>query len=510
MIKEFYKTDRNLIIELLKEEQIKENEIKDLYELLNENDDELIFHIYTFFNKNPEFLDYEKFSKITGVPIYVLSKIFKERPVKVHFPIANNESSELATAYIFLFDKETSKSSFTQKEELRRIKKLLKERNIGKDFFVIFDKNFKGDSYLLSIAAGIFLPDYSLEDFAFTGKVNEEGEIYPVGYIPKKEEVAKEKGLKLITYNDVSHIDELIYYLGDKPVDIPFLQLSNKTKEEAYISLEKLENKIKEKTPFYSLKKIEKFFELNKEDLLLITGFLSEPEDLEKDNPWIEVIKQFEEKLKKIYSNIRRKKRILHFAGSISTLAFAFGIKIGAKKPVTVYHYQADDYHLVADLSDKNKIRKIKHIKGDLELLEIKKLKENENANEIAVVVWIASHNPYGDVIVFSEGKSWDIFGIETKEYKGNLPLPEDIDSEGFWIEIVREIYTAINKLKNKKYRYFHIFLSSPVPIAFCLGMAVGHFINGGIVYNLNLSEKRKLPYYSVFKIEDDRLKSIF
>ncbi len=505
MIKELYKTNREIALNLVKDEQLNVEDIEELYELLREEDNELLFAIYNFFNKNPDYLDFEKFSTITNLPAFVLHKIFIERPIKAKFPVVNNHQAQIATAYIFKFDKEIPKNSFLEKYELSKIKKLLKTKGISKDFFVIFDKNFKGKSYLLAVASGLVLPEYTLDGFLFTGEVNEEGEIYPVGFIEKKEMLAKKHNLKLITYGDVYHIDELIYYLGDIPIDIPFLHLSNKPLEEAYISLEKLENKIKEKIKFYSLDKIEKFFELKKEDLILTTEYLSKPD--KDENHWIETIKEFEEKLKKIYTKIPRKKRILHFAGSISSLAFGFGIKLGAKKPVVVYHYQADDYYEVIDLSDENEIRKIKHIKDKLEILEIKNLNENKNAKEIAIALWIASHNPYGDVLRFSEDKNWKVIGIEAKEFKGNLPLPKNFSNKDLWIEVVRELYTVLNNLKSEKYEKFHLFLSSPVAISFALGMAVGHFINGSVY---NISKDKDIPYFKIFDIEDKNLHSLF
>lgn len=505
MIKQLYQTDKNLAIRLINEEEIKPEETQELYELLNEKDDELLFAIYSYFNKNPQHLDLKKFSQITKIPVFVLHKIFTEKPIKVKFPVVNNKEADIASAYIFIFNKEIPQNTFFNKEELKIIKRFLKQRNINRNFFVIFDKQFKGKSYLLAVVAGLILPEYILEDFAFTGEVNEEGEIYPVGYIKNKKKIADKNNLNLITYEDIYHIDELIYYLGEEAIDIPFVQLSNKTEEEAYISLEKLENKIKEKINFYSLEKLEKFFGISKKDLILTSEYLPKPE--KDNNQWINTIKTFEEKLKKIYSSIKRKKRILHFSGSISSLAFGFGIKLGTKKPVIVYHYQADNYHKVIDLSNEEQIRQIKHIKEKLENLEIKQLKGNKNAKELAIAIWIAGHNPYGDVLRFSENKNWEVIGIEAKKFKGNLPLPKKREYENLWLEITREIFTVINDMKNKKYERIHIFLSSPVAISFASGMAIGHFING-TVYNINKNDET--PYFATFNIEDKALYSMF
>ncbi|WP_297493484.1 SAVED domain-containing protein [Persephonella sp.] len=503
MIKQLYKNSPDILVKAINEDSIKDKDVDQLYDLLKDylQDNELTFAIYKFFDRNPEYLDCQKFSKSTGLSVQVVKEIFNTRPTKVYFPLANHEYSDIASAYVFSLKSKTEKFSFSNKSDLIKIKDLLKNKGIKKNFFVIFDKNFTQRSYLLSVACAFFLSDYVFDSYAFTGEINSEGEIFDVGFIRQKEKITKEKGLRLISPKDADHIDEIIYYLGEEPIDIPFLQLSNKTEEEALISIEKLSEKIKEKSPFFNLKKLEKFFNINREDILLITGFLPQisKEDLKKENEWIKTIKTFEEKLKNIYSKISRKKRILHIASSVSSLAFGMGIKFGAKKPVVIYHYQADEYFPVIDLSDDKKIRQIKQVKKEINLLEAEYLKKSENSRDLAVAIWIASHNLFGDVLRFCENKSCDVIGIKLKDNQGNLP----VSNGRLWVDIVNQIYSVLNQLKNQKYERLHFFISSPVAISFALGMSVGHFING-TVYNKNNQ------YFPVFEVEDSRMRSIF
>lgn len=503
MIKQLYKNDKKILLKTIDEDTIPEEHINQLYELLKENneDNELTFAVYKFFDRNPEYFDYKKFSNSTGLSVQVVKEIFRTRPKRAYFPVANEKHSDVASAFVFITKSKTEKFSFSKKPDLERIKDLLEIKGIKDNFFVIFDKNFSQTSYLLSVVCAVFLPQYVLDCYAFTGEVNSEGEINDVGYLKQKERAVKEKGLTLITPEDVSHIDELLYYLGDYPVDIPFLQLSNKPFEEAVISIEKLSDRIKEKSPFFDLKKLEKFFGIKREDLLLTTGILPQidEKDLEKENEWIKTIKTFEEKLKKIYSKIRRKKRILHFAGSISSLSFGLGVKFGIKKPVVVYHYQADEYFPVIDLSDDRKIRDTKQIKKVTDLLETEFLTKKENSRDLGVAIWVASHNPFGDVVRFCQDKDCDVVGIRLKDNQGNIPV---YDTE-LWVKIVNQLYSVLNDLKNKRYERLHFFISSPVAVSFVLGMSVGHFING-TVYNKGSS------YYPVFNIDDDRMRSIF
>ncbi|WP_457622954.1 SAVED domain-containing protein, partial [Persephonella sp.] len=126
-----------------------------------------------------------------------------------------------------------------------------------------------------------------------------------------------------------------------------------------------------------------------------------------------------------------------------------------------------------------------------------------------------ASHNPYADVESFlkDEKRDYPIVKIESKEFQGNIPLPKDFEEldDDYWIRYVSEIYSALNILKNiYNIKRFHFFLSVPVPIAFGLGMAVGHFWDG-IIYNMSFKKNTDgKKYFPVFHINDKNLISIF
>ncbi|WP_457641255.1 SAVED domain-containing protein [Persephonella sp.] len=507
----------NKLKRVIKDRNIYYKEIDDLYKILTgEYPEELKFLTWDLIRKDDGFLNFEKLKENLNLPESIIKKIFRSNPVKVRFPIALDGYSDLATAYIIPLDKDTKILTFSQNKEmessLKIIKNLVTRKNPDiKSFFVIFDKDFTGRSFMLAVTAGLLLPQKNIEDFAFTGYLNEKGEIFPVSHISEKEKTTRKYGYKLITPDVVDTVDQLIYWLGDQPVDIPFIQLFGKDFEEALISVGKLEKKIQEKNPFFSLKGLERIFDLKKEDLILHRdGFLPviSEKDLDKENEWIKTVEQFEEKLENIYLKVKNKKRVLHISISIAALAFAFGVKLGTKKPVVLYHYQSDDYYPVIDLSDKNKIRKIKLIKKDIkqyEKIKVKTLKDQDSAKEIAVAIWFASHNPYGDTVRLAEDKGWNVVGIETKNHQGNIPLPNETGDEDYWIHYVSETYSYINFLKNdSNTERFHFFISSPVQISFALGMAVGHFIEG-IVYNHN-----KTTYYPIYRINEEKLRSVF
>jgi len=526
-----FKGQREKLKEYLKSGNIPVGEIDDLYSLLNEESipDDIKFLVYQQIKENKDLFHIDKLSKTLNLPPIVVKKIFKSAPIKAKFPIALEKDKDIATAYIIPLEKPIQSNTFSSNREIREgiktIKSLLKTKNIPiKDFFVIFDKNFDGKSFMLSILAGLTLPQESLKKFAFTGVLNEEGEIFPVGYISFKEEISKENGLILITPDHLDTVEELIYYLGDEKVDIPFVFFIKRPPNEAKLSLKKLESKIKEKVPFFSIEKLCNLFGFVQEDLIVnFENFLPvlDTDELDTDNLWSNQVKTFEQKLKYIYSKFEYKKRVLHFAlgGVPSSLAMALGIKLGAKKPIILYHYQSDEYFPVIELSDYKNLRKIKYIrknlKENLENIEFFLEDTFSNTKDIAVSIWLASHNPHFDVENYLKQtkKEFDLLKIESKDFQGDIPLPDDFEdiSKDYWVRYISEIYSLLNILKNNKgVQNYHIFLSVPVVIAFGLGMAVGHFWKG-VIYNYNFGAKTSdTKYYPVFKLEDKRLRSFF
>ncbi|GAB6078763.1 SAVED domain-containing protein [Hydrogenobaculum acidophilum] len=537
--KHLYEKNKQTAINCILDGSLKPEDIEEIYDIIKEQkDDELFYAFYEFLRKNQDKINYDKLEKATSITKNVLERIFLyEKPKIAYFPSVSLQEGRLCKVMVFIFDeniestslpRSTSMPRFTSlprftsmprynslnyREEIEAVRKIFKKRYPNKDFFVMFDSNFKGSSFTLALLSALFLKEETLKKFAFTGDVKESEDILKVNYLDQKKKVAQDAQLKLITYEDVSNVEELLYYLGDGPIDIPFINI-NREMSEALNSLEKLENAIKEKINFFSLEKLSRFFNINKEDLILTIESLPPiaEEELSKENPWIKTVLEFESKLKNIYDKAGSRKRIIHFVGSVSSLVFGLGVKFGSRKPVMVYHYQADAYNMVLDLSDEDKLRRIKHIKEHLELLKLENIKSAPNQEEVGVVIYFASHSPLGDVLRFSENKSLDVFLVEAKNIKGNIPIPKKgeenfFDLVSLWSEIVREIYSALNMLKDR-YKKLHIFLSAPVPIAFCLGMAVGHFMNA-IVYNYN-TKSQNTPYYPVFDTFDERLKSHF
>jgi len=518
--------------EIIKNGGIVPEEKEDLYKLLINNDisdeheNEIKFLVWKLIKKRNDLFDVELLSKLLNISELNVKKIFKSIPIEVKFPIALDDKGELATAYIIPLSKPSDRLTFSSNKEtqeaLKTIQKILKNKNYEiQNFFVIFDKNFSDKSFMLSIAAGLLLPKENIQNFAFTGVVNEEGEVFDVGYIPEKEKAAKKENLKLISPDILDTIDELVYWLGSEPVDIPFIYSIKRPEEEPISALNKIEKKIKENKPYFSIEGLENIFGIKKEDLFFnYDNWLPvlEEEQVNEENEWIKQVENFEEKLRNIYSKIDSKNRVLHLAFAVPvSLAMGLGIKLGAKKPVIIYHYQSDEYLPVIDLSDVRKLRRIKYIRKDiknqLKNIEVDIPEKIKNNEDVAAAIWLASHSPYGDTQNYlkSNEKDWDLIKIESQDFQGDITLPYEDIKEDYWIRYVSEMYSVLNILKNDyQIQRYHFFLSVPVPIAFALGMAIGHFWEG-YIYNYNFkSSDEKNKYYPVFNMKDDRLKSIF
>jgi len=498
---EKYKNDPSKRLKIIKSKKLTEEDKPVLYELLTDKNvsDEEKFLIWKAIKQKNDLLDVEKLSELLNMPALNIKKIFTSTPIEVKFPIALKDKAEITKAYIIELPKETDTLSFSSKEEKIEALKTIKDI-VNKPFFVIFEKDFTHKSFMLAVLVGLLTKGENIDKFAFTGVVNKEGEIFSVDGIEEKEKVAKEQGLKLIKPDYADTIDELLYWIGEEAIDIPFLIMVNKSTEEAKTALTKLEKEIKDKKPYFSIEKLKNIFDIQEEDLYL---YYDKPLS-EKEEEWQNLIKLFEEKLKNIYSKFENKIRILHIAfATPASLAMGFGIKLGTKKPVILYHYQSDKYVPVIDLSSAETIRIVKGMK---EIEKIKyEIKNIQNTEDVAVEIRLASHNLTSDVENYlkANNKDYAIVNIQTLN-AGNLPLPEKNE----WAEYISEIYTLLNDLKNQYHiNRYHIFLSTPVAIAFALGMAIGHFWDT-YIYNYNPKAEIKNKYFKV--LEGKNLESIF
>lgn len=488
--------DRHTLIEYIKSRQVKREELEELYSLLNSNDEELIYTVYRFLDENPEYVDYPLLSKTTGIEEKVLKTVLTTTPIKAFFPVVDAEKHTIATVYLFQLPFKTEKSSFSDRPELKKIKKYLQGKNHPvKDFFVVFDTDFKGSSYMLAVISALFLPEEKLGRYAFTGEVNWEGEIVSVDFLKEKEKASQKNNLILITPEIFKTVDHMLRCLTSEEIDLPFAVI-NKSDDEIKKSLLKLEKEIKEKNPLYSLKKQLLILGLKEEDLYLNVENIPPTKE-----EWEKKLNTIKQKLLKIHSSAYTEKINLHIATSIASLSFATGVVLGAKRSYVLYHFQNDRYFPVIDLSSPERLRNIKQINRNI-------LKNSKNINieinikdssEVNLILYLASHNPVADVLNFTKNKNYVY--ITDRNFQGKIPIKPYL-----WEEYVSEIYSAVNQLREKYLiGRFNLFISCPSVIAMALGMAVGNFIDIS-VYNYFPQTREK--YFKVF--ETAQLRTVF
>ncbi len=491
-MKDIYNKDRKIFFELLEDKQIKKEDIPFLCEVLGSSkNEEDIYQVYRFFRNNPEYIDYDAISKTTGIDKDVLVEIFTKNPVKSYFPVANKNDADIITAYIFKLSKKSHKHAFIEKDGIDNVRSLIDDGKIPiKDFFVIFDKGFTGNSYLLSVVAGLLLDDKVLSDYAFTGEVNKKGDIIPVNFLEAKRKACNEKGLKLISPQEVQNIDELTFFMGSKEMDVPFLVL-NKDKTEIERSLEKIEQIIKKTKAQYSLDKLLKIFSLEKEDFYVETSNVAPQEEV-----WMSLLNRVKDKLQKIYSSLNHPKITLHIATSIASLSVGIGVILGIKRSYVIYHFQNEEYFPVLHLDTPQSLRSLKQTTKDiLEHQEFINIDMHiENSESINLILHLASHNPVADVVSFTKNQSYVY--ISDKRSQGNLPLDEEL-----WRGYLSEVYSLINILKARYLiKRFDLFISCPSAMALALGMIVGNYFDINVYnYYRNLPEK----YFRVFNITE-------
>lgn len=450
---------------LLKADKMMEGDKNYLIDDLIGSDNELSFEIYKYMLRNPEFIDYKQIAQKSGLPKEVVEYIFNTKPIKVHFPATNGNISDIITAYIIKLPVETPKNSFNPPEDITDIKtyvKSIKNKDF-QDFFVFFDKNFIGQSYQLAVVVGLLADQKLLEKYSFTGMINIKGEILIVDHIKEKEEISKQKGLRLIKPTAFKTVEEVLEFLNTKKLDVPFIILNKDTQE-----IEKSIYQIAETTnpKIFDYLRI---YDIDIQDLYVQT--INLPPDKQV---WKQRLDEFTEKIKKLYLSVD-KQITLHIVNGIATFGFLAGCILGSKHPFVLYHFVSSEnkYVPVVNLTGAN-IRNNKKIKHDiLENSKFIDIQLNlEKPTPVAnLIIYTASHNPLADVINFSKNDKY--IYIKDKQFQGKIPTDMD------WAEYISEIYSAMNVLKE---RYliskFNLFISIPSAMAMGLGMAVGHFMD--------------------------------
>lgn len=359
---------------------------------------------------------------------------------------------------------------FTNLSHLSRKLKIVKDY-VGQSFAVIFDTYFQGDSFMLPLAVALRLEEVP-RDLRFSGKINQRGDILEVGHLQAKISFCKEHNLRLIAPPRVKNISQIEAFLKRRDWAIP-LYITSAGKEEYKSFLEAITPEVSEDLREY-LQNLELFYGLTEEDFFISTGQLKEP------TRWVSTCQAFHQRLYHINNTLSGTK-LYHLAmrGPVA-LSFALGVLFSHFNPFIFYHYQAIEgkthYYPLKVLTPRILKERIQHLKI------IKHTLEKKGDNLVAILNF-SHHEPTSDVRRFVEnhlsrelGEIPSMLIVET-EWKGNLPLDK-------FIPVAQETASLLQNLRAEfSFRSYHFFFSCPVALAFMVGLAFGHYVDGKI-YN--------------------------
>ncbi len=351
---------------------------------------------------------------------------------------------------------------------------------LGKGFALFFDEEFSGESYMLPAVVSLYVENPP-KDAVFTGKIDREGNIYEVNGIPKKRALAKRHNLRLIEPSYLDKVQTLKNWLDADRYDVPLF--ITKSKENYEGELKSFYSHLTLENPERTLELLEVLNGIPKEKLVIPTGQIP-PEE----SAWENIVKEFYKRIKEIEKALGGRE-VLHIAiNGASALAFSLGAVFGSQKPFVFYHFQNKAYKPIKVENVrilKERLKEYKHIDYTVE----------EGGDELAVAFAIAHHELQASVKEFMKEINPTILVIRYKK-AGHVPV-EDI------FEVARESASLIQDIRSKRdYKSFHFFFSTPVAIAFMVGVAFGYY-NRGYVYNLQRGQGEN--YVRVISLETIR-----
>lgn len=470
----------NFAYHVIKDGNVPEKSLACFYELFSDRKFSEYYELKTTFLmsilKNSSLFDKKLFSEAFGCDVDNFQILFNLK--KRSFPVYDKKNGEISTVYIFETENKNFPVTFPNTD--KQVIKILEDIKhiVNKDFFVCFSKYFSGNSFGLAVASGFFVDDEFADIYTFTGDVKADGSIQEVSFVPEKKELASEEGKFLISFENFKHTSEL-GSLNTNELHVPFVQLFGKPKSVLTENLQKLYRV----TSGYNLIKA---FGIDTENL-----FVYSQNNLEND---IETWKDyFEQAFRSIdFFKAFSPKITVHYLLSVSAFAFPLGIRQGALNKTAVYHFQNGEIFKVFDFV-QNDLRNVKKKKREYTLIDAKYTEID--SHDMCIAIYVASHNPKKDAEEFAvKTLKANFLYITTPDFQGKLPA----DEPEIWTKTVAELYSKIDETANnacKNITHYHFIFSTPVPVAFVLGMAIGDYKKIS-VYNF---DKSTTSYKKVF-----------
>ncbi len=452
--------------------------------------DDLIEEIYVQFWELPVQHQYElvKYSKKKAIfpSVGVLRKVFGASEEGVRgffngkykefcFPVVGSGHAEFVNAFLI----EGSNEVLTNLKGIKKYLKPVKEF-IGKGFWIFFDKEFSGSSFQLPTVLNLYVENMP-SDVMFSGAVDKNGNIRTADKLEEKRKLAESRGLRFVEPYQFKNVQEIKEWFDANRYDVPLY--ITKTADGWEGEWKKYLSSLCVKEAEELVKKLE-----------ILSGVETKPLVVGQlvGKAWEEVAKTFWKRFKDTERRLHGKEKWHIAINGPSALAFALGVLFGSQKPFIFYHFQNNTYHPIP----VDNVRELKERSKNLEKVSLKFEKGGKN---LVVMLSFAHHDMESRVkeYVLQKIKSPSYLLIES-ERSGNITV-EDMK------ELAKECANLIQNIKKEQsFEDFHFFFSTPVPIAFMVGLAFGHYEDGWI-YNYNGSYEPVLSISFLRKLREGK-----
>lgn len=194
-----------------------------------------------------------------------------------------------------------------------------------------------------------------------------------------------------------------------------------------------------------------------------------------RSQPWMELTRRFERKVSRLSAKLQARTVFHLFLNCPSALAVGLGALLGSRYEVVLHHLQRgvgpSPYVPVIDFSRARDsgptgVQAVK--KRAMLPYEFIAMEQPEGLTaEVFVSLHLAGHDPKGDVEVLVAEKG--MAAVHIRNTYGSV-LSTDAD----WLRVVQEVVTELLGLVGSGVQRVHLCLSSPVVLAFAIGMALG------------------------------------